>query len=108
MIREPKLHCNHCYSLKEKHKLKPRCETPIGCPIEDLAGDPQITDFCNKFNLAKGLFVSSELPQAQERIFKELELFENPYLWLQMESIYAEARARRRKIEDDHRRKDRK
>lgn len=103
MIREPNLNCDHCYHLKAKHNLKPRCETSLGCPIEDLASDHTITEACQKFNLAKTLFNTSELPESQERIFKELGLFDDEYLWLQLECTYAEARSIRAKRENDRR-----
>lgn len=92
MVDEPNLNCEHCYLLKAKHKLKPLCEQDRGCPIEDLATDTEVNEFCERFNNAKLLYSASELPEAQVDEYRALGLFEDRELWLSMEAIYSEWR----------------
>lgn len=90
MIDDPNLNCEHCQSLKDRVNARRLCDTPSGCPIEDVATDIEINEFCHRFNFAKSLFAATSLPDSQIRIFKELGLFENESLWIELEVVHAE------------------
>lgn len=69
---------------------KPRCLTPEGCPIEDLAADPVIDEKISAYLIAKNLFRLTEDPKTQTKAFEDLGLYENPELHAELEIIYAE------------------
>lgn len=84
----------------------PSCYKPKGCPIEDIATDLDIDNFLNKFQMAKGLFQLTEMPDAQREIFKELGLLDNPEFHLELELLFAKGLQQRRDRENVNSKKD--
>lgn len=94
---------------------KPDCRTPRGCAVgeellkddphiqigESIAADPFITQFVNDFIRAKALYEANGIVSAQERVFKELDLIDEPDFLLQLETIWSEAKRDRAKKEHD-------
>lgn len=69
-------------------KLLPLCYTPEGCPIEELAADPEVNRACSRFLSAKALFRITGDSKVQEGIFSELSLYEDTANHLDMEKTY--------------------
>jgi hypothetical protein len=70
--------------------ITPRCLEPEGCPIEDLATDPALTEYVQQFLTAKSLYRLTEDATTQRATFERLGLYEQPEFHLRLEAIYAE------------------
>lgn len=69
-------------------RMVPPCCEPQGCKIEDLATDQSLLDDCLKFMTAKRLFMATEDPKVQEKVFQDLGLYDEPRAHLEMESLW--------------------
>jgi len=68
----------------------PRCLSPEGCPIEDVAADPVINEKIEAFLMAKSLYRLTEDPKTQQKTFEDLDLYNDPNLHAQLEVIYSQ------------------
>ena len=63
----------------------------VGCPVgEDLAADELLNEKVERYVTAKALYRATEDPLVARPIFKELGLFNDPDLHMQLEAIYSE------------------
>jgi hypothetical protein len=68
----------------------PYCETPDGCPIEDLAADPYLDEACNMFVRMRSLYELNSDSETYERMRSQLDLDDDTLL--EMEMIYSKWR----------------
>lgn len=66
----------------------PACKSGAGCPIEDLASDPVVNEFLDRYRLAKHLRDCSDLSIVEERMVEELGLLEHPETHARLELLW--------------------
>lgn len=71
-------------------RLLPRCFRPEGCEIEELASDIEVNKACERFIKAKHLFRLTQDSKTQEVVFRDLGLYEDPDLHMELETIYSD------------------
>jgi hypothetical protein len=82
----PGLVCANCQKMRAD--APPLCETGRGCPIYDLASDPDLQEFCDQFLRAKMLLKLTGDPLIQRRVFREMGLLKDLDLLFELERIY--------------------
>lgn len=95
LIEEPNLNCANCWQLYADNRgaVLPLCKRPIGCHIEDLATDPDVNDFIDRYRMARALYDVNEIPEFLEKELTKLGLDDDPGFLLSLEIIYSEAKA---------------
>jgi len=75
--------------FKRKEGVKPLCELPDGCPIEELAADSFITSAAKEYLQAKALQRATGVQRFLEDYYTRYNLFDEPSVVLDLECIFA-------------------
>ena len=85
LLTYPNLNCTHCYSIEPN---TPDCETPKGCPIGDLASDPELNELVDKYLEARLLYNLTNLQKTFDPTAEELGLYDDTRTFLKAETIF--------------------
>lgn len=88
LIVNPNLRCDACTYAKIKHRSKPRCETPKGCPIEDIAPNKKLSDLVDALIKAFGAQRASKSSMIMDRVLDKYGLLDEPELVLELYQIW--------------------
>lgn len=64
------------------------CETPAGCPIEDLATDPVLEELVAHFVKQRAVFEMTKDPETYRRLCVDMDFYLYPDFHYAVEALY--------------------